>query len=93
MDIEVEKITIIISWILSLVSTVWYVSIQYTTIKIQVQKNTEDINKIASGLRRQIEDNNRLIWLNVNHMEKYLTKNQDYFPLNIQNQKYKDYDD
>lgn len=93
MDIEVEKITIVISWILSLISTVWYVSIQYATIKLQVQKNTEDINKVASGLRRQIEDSNRLIWLNVNHMEKYLTKNQDYFPLNIQNQKYKDYDD
>ncbi|MDF2212981.1 MULTISPECIES: hypothetical protein [Limnospira] len=44
-------------------------------------------------LRREIEDHNKLVWININHMEKYLTKNQDYFPLNIQGDKYKNYDD
>ncbi|MFO7144650.1 hypothetical protein B9T16_27010 [Arthrospira sp. PCC 8006] len=93
MDIEVEKITIIISWILSLISTVWYVSVQYTIIKVQVNRNREELNRISSMLRREIEEHNRLIWINVNHMEKYLTKNQDYFPLNIQGDQYKNYDD
>ena len=93
MDIEIEKITIIISWILSLISTVWYVSVQYTIIKVQVNRNREELNRISSMLRREIEDHNKLVWININHMEKYLTKNQDYFPLNIQNQKYKDYGD
>ncbi|MFO7092194.1 hypothetical protein B9R42_24340 [Arthrospira platensis PCC 7345] len=93
MDIEIEKITIIISWILSLISTVWYVSVQYTIIKVQVNRNREELNRISSTLRREIEDHNKLIWININHMEKYLTKNQDYFPLNIQGDKYKNYDD
>ncbi|AMW27246.1 hypothetical protein N39L_45200 [Limnospira platensis NIES-39] len=93
MDIEIEKITVIISWILSLISTVWYVSVQYTIIRVQVNRNREELNRISSTLRREIEDHNKLIWININHMEKYLTKNQDYFPLNIQNQKYKDYGD
>jgi ferritin-like protein len=92
-DIEIEKITVIISWILSLISTVWYVSVQYTIIRVQVNRNREELNRISSTLRREIEDHNKLIWININHMEKYLTKNQDYFPLNIQNQKYKDYGD
>ncbi|AMW30591.1 hypothetical protein N39L_52740 [Limnospira platensis NIES-39] len=93
MDIEIEKITIIISWILSLISTVWYVSVQYTIIRVQVNRNREELNRISSTLRREIEDHNKLIWININHMEKYLTKNQDYFPLNIQGDKYKNYDD
>ncbi|AMW28608.1 hypothetical protein AP285_12130 [Limnospira platensis YZ] len=93
MDLEIEKITVIISWILSLISTVWYVSVQYTIIRVQVNRNREELNRISSTLRREIEDHNKLIWININHMEKYLTKNQDYFPLNIQNQKYKDYGD
>jgi len=92
-DIEIEKITVIISWILSLISTVWYVSVQYTIIRVQVNRNREELNRISSTLRREIEDHNKLIWININHMEKYLTKNQDYFPLNIQGDKYKNYDD
>ena len=93
MDLEIEKITVIISWILSLISTVWYVSVQYTIIRVQVNRNREELNRISSTLRREIEDHNKLIWININHMEKYLTKNQDYFPLNIQGDKYKNYDD
>jgi hypothetical protein len=52
MHLEIEKIALIISWLVSFSGGIWYLSAKYSELQTTVKKNKEDINRLGNSIRK-----------------------------------------
>ncbi|EKD08487.1 hypothetical protein HFV01_02855 [Limnospira fusiformis SAG 85.79] len=87
MHLEIEKIALIIGWLISFSGGIWYLSAKHTELQINVKKNQEDIDRLRSSVRSECRGDKQLVWLTLKHIERYLAKTTDYNELILKKDK------
>ncbi|WP_228116399.1 hypothetical protein [Limnospira indica] len=87
MHLEIEKIALIIGWLISFSGGIWYLSAKHTELQINVKKNQEDIDRLRSSVRSECQGDKQLVWLTLKHIERYLAKTTDYNELILKKDK------
>lgn len=76
----ISFVVILIGWAASLLTLSWSLGRKYGELQAKIEKNSQDINAFAIGIRRQIRMQDYLLQSQIKHIQDHLSKKDDYNP-------------